>query len=36
MLAYVTQGLTLEFGDIIFTGTPSATPQARSDLAAQR
>ena len=38
MLVYLTQGLTLEPGDIIFTGTPSvsATPQARPDLDAQR
>jgi 2-keto-4-pentenoate hydratase/2-oxohepta-3-ene-1,7-dioic acid hydratase in catechol pathway len=30
MLVYLTQGLTLEPGDIIFTGTPSGVGHARS------
>jgi 2-keto-4-pentenoate hydratase/2-oxohepta-3-ene-1,7-dioic acid hydratase in catechol pathway len=29
MLTYVTQGMTLEPGDIIFTGTPSGVGHAR-------
>ena len=29
MLVYLTQGLTLEPGDIIFTGTPSGVGHAR-------
>ena len=29
MLVYVTQGMTLEPGDIIFTGTPSGVGHAR-------
>jgi acylpyruvate hydrolase len=30
MLAYITQGITLEPGDVIFTGTPSGVGQART------
>ena len=29
MLVYVTQGITLEPGDVIFTGTPSGVGHAR-------
>jgi 2-keto-4-pentenoate hydratase/2-oxohepta-3-ene-1,7-dioic acid hydratase in catechol pathway len=29
MLVYITQGLTLEPGDVIFTGTPSGVGHAR-------
>jgi 2-keto-4-pentenoate hydratase/2-oxohepta-3-ene-1,7-dioic acid hydratase in catechol pathway len=29
MLVYITQGITLEPGDIIFTGTPSGVGHAR-------
>jgi 2-keto-4-pentenoate hydratase/2-oxohepta-3-ene-1,7-dioic acid hydratase in catechol pathway len=29
MLVYITQGITLEPGDVIFTGTPSGVGHAR-------
>jgi acylpyruvate hydrolase len=29
MLVYITQGMTLEPGDVIFTGTPSGVGHAR-------
>jgi len=29
MLVYITEGLTLEAGDVIFTGTPSGVGHAR-------